>query len=77
MQCKLYARVNGTDKLLSSFEFDRSNSRVNVGPVTNGPVAISLPETTSKEFKLVCTEVQSGDSGFTEIVISEKPESPL
>jgi hypothetical protein len=72
LHCKLYASVDGNDKLLSSFDFDRSNNRVNVGPITNGPVSISLPETKAQEFKLVCSGDLNGNHGFTQIEITEK-----
>ncbi len=71
-QCKLYARVNGTDELIRSFRFDRSNQRVNVGPITNGPVAVSLPETRAQVFKLVCSGALGKDHGLTQIEITEK-----
>lgn len=72
IQCRLFARINGTDQLVRSFQFDRSNNSVNVGPITNGPVAISLPETTAQAFRLVCSGVQGINTGFTQIDISEK-----
>lgn len=70
--CKLYACLDGTDKLLKSFQFDRSNHNVNVGPIPSGPVAISLPETRAKVFKLVCSDIQGANGGFSQIEITEK-----
>lgn len=72
IQCRLYARINGVDKLIKAFAFDRSNQNVNVGPIVNGPVAISLPETRAQAFKLVCSGVQGTNPGFTEIAITER-----
>ncbi len=72
IQCRLFARINGADQLIRSFQFDRSNNRVNVGPITNGPVAISLPETRAQAFRLVCSGVQGTNTGFTQIDITEK-----
>ena len=71
--CELSALVDGEYRLLKSFEFDRSNTGVNVGPVTHGPVSISIPETKAKSFKLVCSELVSNreQAGFSEIVITE------
>mgnify|MGYP006279998883 FL=1 len=71
--CKLLARINGEYQPVKSFIFDRSNTNVNVGPRTHGPVAISIPETTSDAFKLVCTDLVCNKSkaGFSEIEIKE------
>jgi len=81
---ELQAMVDGTYKTIKSFAFDRSNSKVNVGPVTHGPVAISIPETDAKSFRLVCTNATSASwdaaagagevltaAGFAEIRITE------
>jgi len=71
-QCRLYARIHGADKLIRTFQFDRSNQRVNVGPITNGPVAVSLPETQARIFKLVCSGALGKNHGFTQVEISER-----
>jgi len=75
MKCsmELQARVNDEYIAVKSFEYDRSNPNVNVGPVTHGPVAISLPGTESSSFRLVCSDLVSNTphAGFTRIVISE------
>ncbi len=81
---ELQAQVNGDFKTIKSFVFDRSNSGVNVGPVTHGPVAISIPETEAKAFRLVCSNATSASwdaaagsgsvqpaAGFAEIRITE------
>jgi hypothetical protein len=81
---ELQARVDGNYKTIKSFVFDRSNTGVNVGPVTHGPVSVSIPETEAKDFRLVCTNTSSvsGDpalldegvlpaAGFAEICITE------
>lgn len=69
----LQAKVDGTFKSIKTFTFDRRNPRVNVGPVTHGPVSVSLPETTSGEFQLICTRLSgtAPKAGFSEIVITE------
>jgi hypothetical protein len=72
IQCKLYARIDSVDKLLRSFQFDRGNQNVQVGPITNGLVAVSLPQTTAQVFKLVCSGVRGTNYGFTQIEITEK-----
>ncbi len=81
---ELQAQVDGAYKTIKSFVFDRSNSAVNVGPVTHGPVAISIPETEAKAFRLVCSNATSASwdaaagagrllpaAGFAEIRITE------
>lgn len=83
---ELQAMVDGDYKSIKRFVFDRSNSNVNVGPRTHGPVAISFPETEAKDFRLVCTKTSSASwggaagtgqrlpkAGFAEIRISEAP----
>ncbi|UMB54112.1 hypothetical protein MKD41_01220 [Lutibacter sp. A64] len=76
-QCdiQLFSKQNGKDTLIKSFVFDRRKNAVNVGPITNGPLYISLPNSTSNEFKLVCTNFVSRKkvAGFSEIGISEAP----
>jgi hypothetical protein len=75
VKCEFFAQAQDGYKLLKSFVFDRSNQAVNVGPITNGPVAIGLPETTASKFKLVCSDFQSQEkqAGFTQIEITERP----
>ncbi|MCK4749759.1 MAG: glycoside hydrolase family 2 [Bacteroidales bacterium] len=70
---ELQAKVDGTYKTIKSFVFDRSNSGVSVGPVTHGPVAISIPETKAEAFRVVCTNPVSSQprAGFAEIRITE------
>lgn len=72
-ECKLFVRIDGNDKLVKSFMYDRSNHDISVGPIPTGPVSISLPETRSSEFKLVCYNIHGTTPGFSEIRISEKP----
>jgi len=70
----LQARIDGNYVTVKSFLYDRSNPSVNVGPVTLGPVAISLPDTESFSFRLVCRDMISAEpkAGFAKVVISEK-----
>ena len=74
-QCQLFAVVDGKEQLLSQFDFDRSNFKINVGPISKGALAISLPEVESATFKLVCNSFESRAKkyGFSEINISEAP----
>ncbi len=67
------AEVNGEYAELKTFIFDRRNLQYNIGPYKLGPVAISLPETVSGSFRLVCNNMTSTTPkyGFSEIVIGE------
>lgn len=73
--CSLYAIIDGDDKLIEQFEFDRSNFNINVGPIAKGALALSLNEIKSKQFRLECTQFSSRtkQAGFAEISISEAP----
>ncbi|HRO47116.1 glycosyl hydrolase [Agriterribacter sp.] len=75
---------NGSYKSIRKFRYDRSNSRVNVGPMRFGPVAISLPTVSSKSFRFILSDfnlrnyfsIQNGDIsdvGFAEIELSAVP----
>lgn len=54
------------------FTIDRSNSNLNVGFDPYAPVAISFPELSSKNFRLVITDATEG-FGLSEIEISAAP----
>jgi hypothetical protein len=73
--CSLYAEIDGEEKLVNEFEFERSNYSVNTGPIYNGAVAISVNNILSNQFKLVCKNFagQVENAGFAEINISEAP----
>ncbi len=74
--CELYALVNGKYNLEKTFEFDRSNTAVNVGPDVYGPISIALPGISSNAFRLICRSDNNQwntNSGFSEITISEAP----
>jgi len=75
---------NGIYKSVRKFRYDRSNSRVNVGPMPNGPVTVSFPETTSKSFRIILSNFSlsnyfSGSAGsisgaaLAELEISAAP----
>jgi hypothetical protein len=72
-EIKLQAKVNDNFQQITSFTFDRRNKTYNVGPVTHGPVALSIPETYSSEFKLLVTDMSGNlnGAGFSEIIITE------
>lgn len=71
---ELFAKINGEYRSVKTFSFERSNNSVNVGPDINGPVSISLPETYSDSFKLICKNkgrTWKAGAGLSEIIISE------
>ncbi len=74
-KCLLYAEIDGNEKLIKEFEFDRSNFNVNTGPISKGMLAIALNDISSSQFRLVCKNfsVQTQNAGFAEINISEAP----
>ncbi len=62
---QLFANVGGEFKLLKSFEFNRTNPKINVGFDPYAPVVISIPSTDATQLKLVL-----GKSGDGEINVS-------
>ncbi len=72
-ECALYAKIDGAEKLVREFSFDRSNFSVNVGPIVKGELAIALPDIKADEFKLVLQNFGGNlnSVGFAEINISE------
>ncbi len=73
MECELFAFTEGEYVPVKTFTFDRSNNSVSVGPERFAPLAISIPVTNSKEFKLKFSKLTSLRSkfGISEISISE------
>ncbi|WP_347840164.1 glycosyl hydrolase [uncultured Draconibacterium sp.] len=71
--CELYAQVNGEEKLIKEFPFDRRKLSPNIGPIVLGELAIALPEIESDKFKLVCKDFVGGPAevSISEINISE------
>ncbi|MBC7653724.1 MAG: glycoside hydrolase family 2 [Oligoflexus sp.] len=59
-------------KTIKTFKIDRSRANLNVGFDPYGPVAVSFPATTSKNFRLVFTKA-SKDFGIAEIELSATP----
>jgi hypothetical protein len=69
-ECELQVTDDtGQTRTVRSFKFDRSNMRVNVGPMPRGPVTISFPPVTAKCFRLVLTGV-TGEAALAEIDLS-------
>lgn len=69
-QCELLAA--GEDEefhSLRTFKYDRSNMKVHVGPMPEGPVVASFEPTTAKRFRLVFRQI-SGKASLREINLS-------
>ncbi len=75
---------DGSFRPVRKFRYDRSNPRVNVGPVPEAPVAVALPETSSTRFRLILNNFSlsnyltsrpgnASDAGLSEIVLSGVP----
>lgn len=83
-EAELQAYENGAYKTVRAFEYNRSNDKVNVGPISYGPVTISIPEITSTKFRLLLKNLRGKDNvqgvaeapwkaGLTEISLSSAP----
>ncbi|RYE06914.1 MAG: glycoside hydrolase family 2, partial [Sphingobacteriales bacterium] len=68
----IQAKVNNEYVTLRHFNIDRTNGNTNVGFVPFGPAAISVPATTSNNFRLVFTNI-TGNSGISEVKLSATP----
>ncbi len=80
----LMINLNGKYKSIKKFRYDRSNARINVGPIPKGPVAVSIPEVNSKNFRLIMSNFSlsnyltnlpnnASDAALSEIVLSGSP----
>lgn len=80
----LMINLNGEYKSIKKFRYDRSNARINVGPIPKGPVAVSIPEVNSKNFRLIMSNFSlsnyltnlpnnASDAALSEIVLSGSP----
>ncbi|MET1057667.1 MAG: glycosyl hydrolase [Pedobacter sp.] len=65
-------KQNGAYATIKHFIVDRSNDQLNVGFKPYGPAAISIPETSAKEFRIVFTKV-SQRPGIASLKISSSP----
>ena len=66
LQC---ADSSGSYRTVRKFDLDRSNPSVQVGPMVYGPLAVAFPPVTSKQFRLIFTNLRK-DGGFAEIELS-------
>ncbi|WP_282122034.1 glycosyl hydrolase [Algibacter mikhailovii] len=71
----LMAVVDGKEKLVKEFHFDRFRITPNVASIETGDFATVLPETKASKFILKCTSFRTKGKGcgFAEINISEAP----
>lgn len=76
---------NNSYRSIRKFRFDRSNPRINVGPMPSGPVTVSLPDIKSQKFRLVLSNFSlsnyltnkpnvAADAGLSEITFSSAPK---
>ena len=68
----IQVKKNGEYVTIKHFIADRSNDQLNVGFKPYGPAAISIPETTAKDFRIVFSKV-SPKAGISELKISSSP----
>lgn len=71
----LTAMVNGEEKIVKEFHFDRFRITPNVASIKTGDFATILSDTKAQQFKLKCTNFRTKQKGygFAEITISEAP----
>jgi len=81
---ELLIKESGNYRSVKKFRYDRSNRALNVGPMPSGPVAISLPEITSDDYRIVLNNFNlsnyltvqdniAANAGLAEIIISASP----
>ncbi len=77
--CELQAFVGNEFVTIKQFDFDRRDFQGQTGPLSYGPLAVSFPEVTSSQFKLIFKDIQALNavdvlaakpSGLAEIRIS-------
>ncbi|TBN02926.1 hypothetical protein EYD45_10240 [Hyunsoonleella flava] len=71
----LFAIIDGQERLIKKFHFNRFRITPNVASIETGDFATVLPDTKAQSFKLKCTNFSSRQKkyGFAEINISEAP----
>ncbi|MBD3375695.1 hypothetical protein GF406_11720 [candidate division KSB1 bacterium] len=69
-ECELWAADEQQNlKLIERFRLDRSNPRVNVGPIPYAPVTIAFPMVQSGHYRLVLQTIR-GSGGIAELELS-------
>jgi hypothetical protein len=75
---------NGIFHSIKKFRYDRSNPRVNVGPIPYGALSIAIPEVTSDNFRIIMSNFnlsnyltsapnKASNAGLAEITLSAAP----
>jgi hypothetical protein len=75
---------DGAFKTVKKFRYDRSNARINVGPMPKGPVTVAIPEVSATKFRLVMNNFslsnylttlpdKASGAGLSEIVLYGAP----
>ncbi len=75
---------NGIFRSIKKFRFDRSNPRLNVGPVPYGALSIAFPEVTAGNFRIIMSNFnlssylttvpnKASDAGLAEVTLSASP----
>ena len=69
--CQLqYTNHNGEYQTVRQFTFDRSNMRIEVGPIVTGPVSITFPVVTARQFRLILTNVTGEQPSLAEVLLT-------
>lgn len=68
---ELQVKENGAFKTIKAFTINRTNANLNVGFEPYAPVAITLPETKAKEFRLAFKNATKG--AFNKIILTPTP----
>ncbi|MBC7390016.1 MAG: glycoside hydrolase family 2, partial [Opitutaceae bacterium] len=69
---EIQVKENNSYRTIRSFEINRSNDNLNVGFDPYGPIAISIPPTTSKNFRIVFSKA-TPNFGIAELQVSSSP----
>lgn len=69
---EIQIKENNTYRVIKNFQINRSNDNLNVGFNPYGPVAVSIPATASKNFRIVFSKA-TPNFGIAEIKISASP----
>jgi hypothetical protein len=80
----LQIEENGIFYCVKKFRFDRSNPRVNVGPMPYGALSIALPEVTARNFRIIMSNFnlsnylasvpnKASNAGLAEVTLSAAP----
>ncbi|MHB1177569.1 MAG: glycosyl hydrolase [Daejeonella sp.] len=69
---EIQVKENNIYRTIRSFEINRSNDNLNVGFDPYGPIAVSIPATTSKNFRIVFSKA-TPNFGMAELQVSSSP----